>query len=59
MSRALPRDLKKWETNLEPLSEVIWERTPCFEKTWERKSFTNSGEVILLSVGMKIHCLKK
>ena len=59
MSRALPRDLKKWETNSEPLSEVMWEGTLCLEKTWRRKSLANSGEVIVSSVGMKIHCLER
>ena len=59
MSRALPRDLKKWETNSEPLSEVMWEGTPCFENTWRRKSLANSGEVIVSSVAMKMHCLER
>ena len=59
MSRALPRDLKKWETNSEPLLEVMWEGTPCLEKMWRRKSLANSGEVIVSTVGMKMHCLKR
>ena len=59
MSRALLRDLKKWEMNLEPLSEVMWEGTPCFEKMWRRKSLANSREVIVLLVGMKMHCLER
>ena len=59
MSRVLSRDIKKWETNLEPLLEVMWEGTPCFGKTWRRKSSANSAEVIVSSVGMKIHCLKR
>ena len=59
MSRALPRDLKKWEMNLEPLLEVIWKGTLCFEKMWRRKSLTNSRKVIVSSIGMKIHCLER
>ena len=59
MSRALPRDLKKWEMNLEPLSEVMWEGTPCFEKMWRRKSLANSREVIVSLVEMKMHCLER
>ena len=59
MSRTLPRDLKKWKTNLKPLSEVMCKGTLCFEKTWRRKSLANSGEVIMSSVGMKIHYLKR
>ena len=59
MSRALHRDLKRLETNSEPLSEVMWEGTPCFEKIWRRKSFINSGEVIVLSVGIKMYCLER
>ena len=58
MSRALSRHLKKWEMNSEPLLEVMWGGTPCFEKTW-RKSLANSGEVIVLSVGIKMHCLER
>ena len=54
MSRTLPRDLKKWETNLEHLSDVMWKGTLCFEKIWRRKSLANSGEVIVSSVGMKM-----
>ena len=50
---------EKWETNSEPLSEVMWEGTLCLEKTWRRKSLVNSGEVIMSSVGMKIHCLER
>ena len=59
MSRALPRDLKKWEMNLEPLSEVMWEGTPCLEKMWRRKSLANFREEIVSSVGMKMHCLER
>ena len=59
MSRTLPRDLKEWETDLEPLLEVMWEGTLCLEKTWRRKSLANSGEVIVLSVGIKMHCLER
>ena len=59
MSRALPRDLKKWETNSEPLLKMIWKGTPCLEKTWRRKSLANSGEVIVLSIGIKMHCLER
>ena len=59
MSKALSRDLKKWEMNLEPLLEVMWEGTLCFEKTWRRKSLASSREVIMSFVGMKIHCLER
>jgi len=32
MSRAVPKDQKKFDTNSEPLLEVIWEGIPCLEK---------------------------
>ena len=59
MSRALPRDLKKWEMNSEPLSEVMWEGTLYLEKMWRRKSLANSREVIVSYVGIKMHCLER
>ena len=31
--------------------------TPCLEKTWRRKSFASSGDVIMSWVGMNMHCL--
>ena len=34
MSRAVPKDRKKFDTNSEPLSEVTWEGTPFLENTW-------------------------
>ena len=45
MSKALPREWKKWDTNSDPQSEVIWEGTPCLEKTWRRNNFCQSGGV--------------
>ena len=59
MSRALPIDLKKWEMNSEPLSEVMWEGTLCLEKTWRRKSLANSREVIVSFIEMKMYCLER
>ena len=56
MLRAFPSEWKKWEMNSKPRSEVMWEGTPCLEKTWRRKSFANSGDVTLSSVGMNMHC---
>ena len=44
---------------MEPLLEVMWEGTPCLEKMWRRKSLANSGEVIVSSVGIKMHCLER
>ena len=59
ISRAFLREQKKWDTNFEPRSEVMWERTPCLEKTWSRNSFANSGDVIMLCVRVNRHCLKR
>ena len=50
---------EKWEMNLEPLLEMMWEGTLCFKKTWRRKSLANSREVIVSSVGIKMHCLER
>ena len=59
MSRAFPRERKKWDTNSEPRSEVMWEGTPCLEKTWSRNNFANSGDVIVSCVGINRHCLER
>ena len=59
MLRALLRDRKKCETNSGPLSEVMWEGTPCLENMWRRKSFASLGDVIVSWVGMNIHCFDK
>ena len=31
MSRVVPKEQKKFDTNSEPLSEVIWKEIPCLE----------------------------
>ena len=59
MPSAFPRERKKCETNSEPLSEVTWEGTPCFENTCATKSFANSGEVMVSWVGMNIPCFER
>jgi len=56
ISRAIPREQKKWETNLEPRSDVTWDRTSCFEKTWVTKRHANSAEVMVLWVGINMAC---
>ena len=57
MSRAFPRDWKKWDTNSVPRLDVTWAGTPCLENMWSRKSFASSGLVMVLWVGMKMDCL--
>src|SRR5882672_5335920 len=59
ISRAVPRDRKKCNTNSEPRSEVTWLGTPCFENTWVTKSLASSGALNLSSVGMKIACFER
>ena len=59
MSRAVPRDRKKREMNLEPQSHVTWAGTPCFEKTWMTKSQARSFDVMVSWVAMKMPCLDK
>ena len=58
MSRAFPRDQKKWDTNSVPQSDVTWAGTLCLENMWSRKSFASSGLVMVSWVGMKIDCLE-
>ena len=59
MSRALPREQKKWDMNLDLQSEVMWEGTPCLEKMWRRNSLASPGESIVSYVGMNMHCLER
>ena len=59
MSRAFPSKRKKCEMNLEPQLEVMWEGTPCLDKTCITKSWARPAEVIVECVGMKIACLVK
>jgi hypothetical protein len=54
MSKASPRDQKKWEIISEPRSQVIWEGTPCLEKTWMTNSLASAGAVISSTVGIKM-----
>ena len=53
----LPRDWKKWDTNSEPWSEVMWDGVPCFENMWVRNSWASSRESMESWVGMKRDCL--
>src|SRR5690242_20511532 len=59
ISRALPREWKKWETNLELRLEVTWEGTPCLEKMWRTKSWASCSGVIVLCIGIKITYLER
>src|SRR5882672_6062652 len=59
ISRAVPRDRKKCDTNSEPRSEVTWLGTPCFENTWVTKSLASLGALTLLLVGIKIACFER
>ena len=57
MSKTFPSDWKKAEMNSEPLSEVTCKGMPCLEKTWRMNSLANIGDVMVLTVGIKIDCL--
>ena len=59
ISRAFPREQKKWEMNSVPLLEVTWAGTPCLENTWSRNNFVSSRLVMVLWVGMKIACFER
>ena len=59
MLSAFPRLQKKYDTNLDPRSEVTCLGMPCLEKTWMTKSSASWAEVIVLWVGMNIPCLNR
>jgi len=59
ISRTVPREWKKWETNLEPQLDVTWDRTLCFEKTWITKRRASSAEVIMSWVGTNMACFDR
>ena len=57
MSSAISRDLKKFETNSVPQSEIIWNRILCLEKTWIMNSFSSLYKVMVSTVTANITCL--
>ena len=57
MSRTFLSKWKKAETNSKPWSEVTCEGMPCLEKTWRMNSLAKIGNVMVLTVGIKIDCL--
>jgi len=59
ISRAVPREQKKWEINSKPQSDVTLDGTPCFEKTCMTKRYTSFAEVIVSWVGMNIACFDR
>ena len=59
MSRTFLSEWNKAKTNSEPWLEVMWEGTPCLEKTWRTNSLANIGDVMVSTVGIKIDCLVK
>ena len=54
ISKTLPSEWKKVETNSVPWSEVTCEGIPCLEKTWRMNSLASMGDVMVLTVGIKI-----
>ena len=59
ISRVVPREWKKWETNSKPWSDVTWDETLCFDKTWITKRCTSSTEVMVSWVGMNMACFDR
>jgi len=59
MSRAVPREQKKWETNSEPRSDITWDGSLCFEKTWIMKRRASSAEVMVSWVGINMACFDR
>ena len=54
MSSAISRDLKKFETNSVPQSEIIWNRILCLEIM---NSFSSLYKVMVSTVTANITCL--
>src|SRR3984957_8094123 len=54
--KAFLRDLKKWEMNSGPRSDVTWAGTPCLENTWITKSSASCVDMMVSWVAMKIAC---
>ena len=52
MSRAEPKEQKKWEMNSEPWSQVMCARALCLETSWMMKF----GALISSTVGMNMPC---
>ena len=57
MSRTFLSERKKAKTNSKPQSEVTCEGMPCLEKTWRMNNLANIGDVMVLTVRIKIDCL--
>ena len=57
MSRTFPSEWKKAETNSKPQSEVMCKGMPCLEKTWRMNNLANIGDMMVLTVEIKINCL--
>ena len=57
MSNAFPSEWKKWDTNLKPQSDVMWDGTSCLEKMCRTNNFMSSADVIVSWVRMNITCL--
>ena len=57
MSRTVPSEWKKAETNSEPWLEVTCEGMPCLEQTWRTKNLANIVDVMVSMVRIKIDCL--
>ena len=57
VSKTLPSEQKKVEMNSVPQLEVMCKGMPCLEKTWRMNSLASMGDVMVLTVGIKIDCL--
>ena len=54
---AFPNVQKNEDTNSEPRSEVMCNRTLCFEKTWSMNNWASMGAVMVSTVGTNMDCL--
>ena len=57
MSKAFPNVWKNDNMNSKPRSEVTYDRTLCFKKTWSMNSWANIGAVMVSTVRTNMDCL--
>ena len=54
MSRAVPKEQKKLDTNSKSLLKITWKWIPCFENIWKTNRHAKSTDMMVSWVGIKI-----
>ena len=57
MSRVVPKEQKKFDTNSKPMSEMIWKGILYLENMWRINRYAKSTKVMILQAGINIACL--